>query len=308
MDEIGRVVEMRRAVAFATRQRHREVGAAVIGADARDQMPLLRLAAPRVIVMDQAHGGVVRRRAGAGIEYAVEIAGREARQLGRQLHRRRIGGVDEGGIEAEAPDLVGDRLGHLLLAEADRHAPQAADAVEIALAPRIGDVRALGAGDDQRAFLLEAVEMGEGMDEVRLVVAPDAVGVVVRCRRRTRAESSTLAHDPNSLRSTAGSSVACGRAWRNSLDGSAPVRPARRVSGSPSKPGSTCSSALKNKANSSACDATPELGIDPLQMVARGLRRDRRAARAIALAELPCSSRCITSRSRSVRTEAPKCR
>jgi hypothetical protein len=44
-------------------------------------------------------------------------------------------------------------------------------------------VRALGAGDDQRAFALEAVEMGEGMDEMPLVVTPDAVGVVVGCRR-----------------------------------------------------------------------------------------------------------------------------
>ncbi|NJM93070.1 MAG: hypothetical protein HC861_11120, partial [Rhodospirillaceae bacterium] len=162
MDEIRHVVEVRRAVALAPGQRHRQVRAAVIGAEARNQVALLRLAAAGVVVVDEADRRVVRGRAGAGIEHAVEIARRQARQLGRQLHRRRIGGIDEGGIEAEAPDLIGNRLGHLLLAEAERHAPQAADAVEIALAARIGDVRALGAGDHQRAFLLEAVEVGEG--------------------------------------------------------------------------------------------------------------------------------------------------
>ena len=218
MDEIGRIVEMRRAVAFAPRERHREVRAAVIGAEPRDQVPLLRLAAARIVVVDQAHRRVVGGRAGAGIEHAVEIARRQARQLGGQLHRRRIGGVDEGGIEAEAPDLVGDRLRHLLLAEAERHAPQSADAVEIALAAGIGDVGALGAGDDQRAFLLEAVEMREGMDKVALVVAPDAVGVVVR--RRRRIGSGFFAHHGLSIPQLSKESVTVGAGRRNSLDGS----------------------------------------------------------------------------------------
>jgi hypothetical protein len=69
--------------------------------------------------VDEPHRRVVRGRAGAGIEDAVEIARRQARQLGREFHGRRIGGVDESGIEAETADLISDRLRHLLLAEAE---------------------------------------------------------------------------------------------------------------------------------------------------------------------------------------------
>jgi len=56
----------------------------MVGADAREDVPLFRLAAPRVIEVNQAHGGVIRIRAGGRVEDAVEVPGASRAELRRK--------------------------------------------------------------------------------------------------------------------------------------------------------------------------------------------------------------------------------
>src|SRR4029079_841399 len=93
-------------------------------------------------------------------------------------------GVDEGIIEGHAGRLGGDRIDDLLPPVAGIDAPEPADPVEISLAGDVVDIDSLGAVHDQRAVLLEGVEMSPGMDEVTAVLPPDVLGIDLRQIRR----------------------------------------------------------------------------------------------------------------------------
>ena len=103
----------------------------------------------------------------------VERARRELGQLGGQLGGRLVGAVDEGVRIAQLAHLIGDGPRHAFAAVADVHAPQAADAVEIAASRGIRDIGAFGLANDQRALALERIEMGPRMQEMILVLLPE---------------------------------------------------------------------------------------------------------------------------------------
>ena len=72
---------------------HREVGRAVIGVDARDDLLLRPLAEPVEVEVDDADGGVVRHRPAGAVEDVVDGGGRKLGELRRKLRRRRRGQV-----------------------------------------------------------------------------------------------------------------------------------------------------------------------------------------------------------------------
>ena len=158
---------------------HREVGRAVIGVDARDDLLLVRLAQAVEIEVDHADGGVVRHRPAGAVEHVVDGCRRELGELRRQLRRRRRGQVREGRVVGDAAHLIGHRLRHLFAAIADVDAPEAADAVHVALALGVIDIDPLGLRHDFRAFLLEGREVGPGMDVVVPVLLPKVCVVVL---------------------------------------------------------------------------------------------------------------------------------
>ena len=158
---------------------HREVGRAVVGVDARDDLLLRPLAEPVKVEVDDADGGVIRHRPAGAVEDVVDGGGRKFGELRRQLRRRRRGQVRERRIVGDAAHLVGHRLRHLFPAVADVDAPEPADAVHVALAFGVVDVDALGLGHDLGAFLLEGREVGPGMDVVVAVLLAKVVVVVL---------------------------------------------------------------------------------------------------------------------------------
>ena len=117
----------------------------------------------------------------------VEIARRQLGQFRRQFRRRRIGHIDEGIGIGQHPRLLGHDLRHLVAAITHIHAPHAAKPVEIALAVHIRDVTALAFDDDQRAVLLETVEMRPWVQEVVVILLPKVLGI--------EAISGALQHD-----------------------------------------------------------------------------------------------------------------
>ena len=170
-------MQMGAAIARLAGDRTGEKGAAMIGIMARDEMALLPLAAPALVVLDQPHRRVIGRRPAAGEEDMVQRPGSEPRQARGQLGGGNIGGVDEGVEEGEAARLVGDGRDDLLAAIAHIDAPEPGDSVEIALAGNVIDEGALAAPHDEGAVLLEGIEMRPGMKEVVAILAPDILRV-----------------------------------------------------------------------------------------------------------------------------------
>jgi hypothetical protein len=86
--------------------------------------------------------------AAAHEEGAVDVTGREAGELGRQLDRARMG---EGPVDRkrQLAHLRGGRLAHLRTeAVAGVHGKESRERVQVALAVRVLEVAALGADDD----------------------------------------------------------------------------------------------------------------------------------------------------------------
>ena len=73
-------------------------------------------------------------------------------------------------IVGQFVELLGGRLDHLLVAEAEPRAPQAGHAFDVAAPVAVIDIDALAALDDHRAGLLELVDGRVGMQD-RLDVA-----------------------------------------------------------------------------------------------------------------------------------------
>jgi hypothetical protein len=118
-------------------------------------------------------------RAAARQVHAVEAFRRQRRELRAELRVRRVRGVREAGEEGKLASLLRQRLRHLLVAIADVHTPQAADAVEIALAIGVVDVGTLAPGDNQGPLLVEGGQVGEGVQDVVVVLLPKVFRVVV---------------------------------------------------------------------------------------------------------------------------------
>ena len=85
--------------------------------------------------------------------------------LGKQ-HGRRRRGAEEGVVIGQLVHLADDGVGDLLAAIADIDAPQAREAIEIALAVIVEDVGAFAALDDARAGRVQLLHVREGMKMV----------------------------------------------------------------------------------------------------------------------------------------------
>ncbi|MEJ1967180.1 MAG: hypothetical protein WDN03_00875 [Rhizomicrobium sp.] len=134
----------------------------MIGLDAREDLFLLGLAARIGGVPGELDLGVVGLRAGIGEEH---LADRERRDL-LQLLGQRDGGLvalaAEQMAEGELAHLLRRDLGQLVLAPAQRGAPQPRHRLDIVLAVLVVDVAALAAVDHHRAGLAEFHQVGVG--------------------------------------------------------------------------------------------------------------------------------------------------
>ena len=151
--------------------RERAHGRAVVGDLARDDLAPHRLAVGGVVLARQLPGRLDRLGAAGDEERAVDARRRELGEPGGELGRGRV---------RERPVRVVRQLAHLLergLAEllavrvADLHGEQPAEHVEVALAVRVEEVRALAALDDRDLLVAVAAHRGEVQPEVILRLA-----------------------------------------------------------------------------------------------------------------------------------------
>ena len=127
-------------------------------------------------------GGVVGDRAGVGKIDGIEITWGQVCHLFGQGCRRGVGEVVEGRIVIELLELIGDRVDHFLTAMADVHAPKPRDPVDHLLAVIVVDISALGAVDHSAcALFLERIEIGEGLNEMRVLLEDICGAVHVAC-------------------------------------------------------------------------------------------------------------------------------
>ena len=147
-----------------------------------DDVALVRHARATKIVVSGTDGRLVGVRPTGREEHAVEGAGRVSGQTLGELGRRRVGELVEGREEIEAPDLIGDGLGHLLPPVAERDAPQSADAVDQPVAVGVVNVNALALGHDRDAVAGDGLGVAEGVDVVGLVQGLEPLGRVVEVR------------------------------------------------------------------------------------------------------------------------------
>ncbi len=152
-------------VALLAGDRRAEIGGAVIGLVARDDVLLVGLADVVEVEHDEAQGRIHRLRAAGAEEHLVQVARRELAQLFGQQGRRRRAQAPGRGI-GHAHDLLVDGVGHLLAAVADLLAPHAGRRVEQAVAVGVVDVDALGALDDGALVLAHQAHQLPGMKEV----------------------------------------------------------------------------------------------------------------------------------------------
>ena len=124
-----------------------QIGAAVVGVMARDDVLLLRPAEHVVQEHREAQRRIDRGRAAGGEKDMPETVRRDAGQLVGQFHRRRVGHAP-GAVIAQAAGLFGDRVGDLAPAVADIDAPHPGRPVDQPVAVGIGDVDAVAAGND----------------------------------------------------------------------------------------------------------------------------------------------------------------
>ena len=142
---------------------------AVVAALERDEV-LLRGPAERVPVLhDEAHRGVHGFRA-AEREVGTRERGRsDLRELGGKADRRLAGEAEVAGGVGQGAQLRGRGLHDAFLAVADVHAPQAGEGIEQLVAAHVGEPRAAGGREHQRAALFVLAPGGDGVDKVRAV-------------------------------------------------------------------------------------------------------------------------------------------
>ena len=107
----------------------------------------------------------------------VERAGRQFGELRRQPCSGGIGHVDEEVGVAQLQRLLRHGLGDFLAAIAGIDAPHAADAIKVAAPGGVRHIAAIALNQDERPFLLEAVEMLVGMQDVVAVLLPEFLSV-----------------------------------------------------------------------------------------------------------------------------------
>ena len=154
-------------------------GHPVVGLHARDDLLLAR-APPRVVdVPGQLDLRIVGFRPGRGEQNLGDVL--EARfvgellQLLRQLDRGLGALAGELVVVGQSAHLLGGGLDHLLVAEAEPRAPQAAHALDVFAALRIGDPHAAPVTHDERTHLAHAVQGRIGVDD-RVEIARLQVG------------------------------------------------------------------------------------------------------------------------------------
>ncbi|SBV32890.1 protein of unknown function [uncultured Sphingopyxis sp.] len=132
-------------------ERNARDGRTVIGVPAADEDGALRLALQLPIMAHHTEDGVVRLAARGVEEDVRQAVSGQARDLCRERHRGRRRGLEECVIERQLAHLRRRRLDQFLAAIADIDAPEARHRVEDALAVAVGDMAALGMGDDAAA-------------------------------------------------------------------------------------------------------------------------------------------------------------
>ena len=162
-------------------QAHARDGRAVIAILARDDPLLFRLALERPEPPYHAQHAVIGFRTGTGEEDMIDMLRRETTQLGRQLDRRRVGGLEEGVVVRQLRHLLAGRRDQFRLVIAEVHAPQPRHAIENPLAIGVMDIDAAGTGDDTTALLAQLLEVGEGVQVVARIQRLQAFASVIHC-------------------------------------------------------------------------------------------------------------------------------
>src|SRR5216684_1264195 len=134
-------------------------GDAVIALHARDDLLLAVPPARVVVVPRHLDGGVVRLGPGVAEEHLRHLHRHQGDQALGQLRGGIVRFVIEDVVVGQAPQLPSRRVDQPLLAEAQRGAPQAREALDIFLAVLVIDVDALALGDDERPLALVPLEM-----------------------------------------------------------------------------------------------------------------------------------------------------
>jgi hypothetical protein len=169
MDQAGLEIQVVLVPGLA-RAGGREVGAAVIGVVAGNDVLLVRPAQVVVEEPDEAQGGIHGRRAACGEEHVVEVARRQVRELLCQPGARYVAQAP-GAVIGQGPDLLGHRLGDFSVAVAYVDAPHARRPVDHLFAVGVVDVDALGAGDDRALGRGVGTEAVPGVDPVPILCA-----------------------------------------------------------------------------------------------------------------------------------------
>jgi hypothetical protein len=152
----------------------RGVGQAVIGAEPRDDLLLLRPAEQVVVVAHELVVRVVGVRARGAEEHLGEMAGvgllaEQGEDAVGETDGRLVRGRAEEVIIAEILDRLGRRRGDLLAPVADIDAPQPGAEIDQVAPVLVLDAHAVAVGINRRAVLQMVAHRGHGMEQALLV-------------------------------------------------------------------------------------------------------------------------------------------
>ena len=154
-------------------QRRTAYGRAVVGVVPGDDGFALRLPQRGPVMPHHADIGVVALRARAGKKHVAEMpvgyARRETAELGRQPHRRHIGGIEKAVVVGQLHHLQISSLRQFRSPVTDVDAPQSAHGVQQFFAFRIPDVNIVSVGNDARALGGQALRICERVHVMRAV-------------------------------------------------------------------------------------------------------------------------------------------
>ena len=175
------------------RQAHRRDGRAVIAGHAGDDLAPLWLPHRVPVVPGELDGGVVRLRARALQQHLRHRHRRDLEQLAGELDRGGVRDVAIDVVVADVADLFVGGAGEALAAEAERRAPQAGGALDVAPALGVDDLDALPARHDARPARRMRLQVGLRMDQARDVHRRQAVRAVRHrcCPRRCHSACSS---------------------------------------------------------------------------------------------------------------------